>query len=150
MEKSEIERINNWFNSKPEWFLYGANLLLSKNTLDKTDIDTICDICLEKKDVEVQPFNVELLLGNSTNKSLSLLSISEINNVNGLAPRKPLEFSEHNMSIVYGTNGTGKSSYIRLLKNICNARQKEEIESNVYTGDTSEQSAKISYMIDGV
>ena len=150
MEKSEIERINNWFNSKPEWFLYGANLLLSKNTLDKTDIDTFCDICLEKKDVEVQPFNVELLLGNSTNKSLSLLSISEINNVNGLAPRKPLEFSEHNMSIVYGTNGTGKSSYIRLLKNICNARQKEEIESNVYTGDTSEQSAKISYMIDGV
>lgn len=150
MEKSEIERINKWINSKPKWFLYGANILSSKNSLEKTDIDTICDICLEKKEVDVQPFNVELLLGNSTQQTLSLLSISEINNVNGLAPRKPLVFTEHNMSIVYGTNGTGKSSYIRLLKNICNARQKENIESNVYTGDTSEQSAKIEYSIDGI
>lgn len=150
MEKSEIERINKWVNLKPTWFLYGANILLSKNVLDKTDIDTICDICLEKKEVEVQPFNIEVLLGNSTQKALSLLSISEINNVNGLAPRKPLVFSEHNMSIVYGTNGTGKSSYVRLLKNICNARQKENIESNVYKDDTSEQSAKIQYTIDGI
>ena len=150
MEKSEIERINKWINSRPTWFLYGANILISKNSLEKTDIDTICDICLEKMDVDIQPFNVELLLGNSTQKALSLLSIREINNVNGLAPRKPLVFNDHNMSIVYGTNGTGKSSYIRLLKNICNARQKENIESNVYTGDTSEQSAKIEYSIDGI
>lgn len=149
MEKSEIDRINNWFNSKPKWFLYGANILITKNLFDKNDLNTITDMCLNKLDTVVSPFNIEVLIGNITGQSLALNSISEITNINGLAPRKPLVFAEKNMSIVYGTNGTGKSSYVRLIKNVCNARQKEEIETNVYTGDTSEQTAKISYIIGG-
>lgn len=148
MEKSEIDRINNWFNSKPKWFLHGANILISKNALDKDDLNKICDICLNKLNTDVPPFDVDVLLGTASKHTLSLTSISEINNVNGLSPRKPLQFANQNLSIVYGTNGTGKSSYIRLLKNVCNARQKEQIETNVYTGDTSEQSAKISYLLD--
>lgn len=148
MEKSEIDRINNWFNSKPKWFLHGANILISKNALDKDDLNKICDICLNKLNTDVASFDVEVLLGTASKHTLSLTSISEINNVNGLSPRKPLQFANQNLSIVYGTNGTGKSSYIRLLKNACNARQKEQIETNVYTGDTSEQSAKISYLLD--
>ena len=148
MEKSEIERINGWINSKPKWFLYGANILITKDALDRNEINTICDICFDKLDINPQQINVETLLGNSSTKTLTLNSISEINNVNGLAPKNPIVFENQNMTIIYGTNGTGKSSYIRLLKNVCNARQKEEIESNVYTGNLSEQSAKITYKID--
>lgn len=145
MERKEIEEINKWFKSKPNWFLYGANILLKKDSLNEDEINKICDICLDLVDIDAPIFNIETLLSVTSENSLSLISISDIKNVNQLAPKKPLEFSEKNMTIVYGTNGTGKSSYVRLLKNVCNARQKENIEFNIYTGDRSEQSAKISY-----
>ncbi|WP_206604661.1 AAA family ATPase [Kineobactrum sediminis] len=64
--------------------------------------------------------------------------------------KKPLEFGKGNITIVYGTNGSGKSGYVRLLKHVCGARETGTLHRNVYETGSSVQSACISFEQDGI
>ena len=57
------------------------------------------------------PSTVEF--SNATNCPVILKSISEVQGVGALSPSRPLEFG-NNLTIVYGENGSGKSSYVRI------------------------------------
>lgn len=81
---------------------------------------------------------------------LRLCSISDVEGVNALAPKKPLEFGKGNLSIVYGNNGSGKSGYVRLLKHVCGARETGILHGNVYKPGTPAQKACISFEQDGI
>ncbi len=79
-----------------------------------------------------------------------MCSISDVEGVNALAPKKPLEFGNGNITIVYGNNGSGKSGYVRLLKHVCGARETGILHRNVYKPGSAAQKACISFEQDGV
>ena len=82
--------------------------------------------------------------------TLRLCSISDVEGVNALAPKKPLEFGKGNLTIVYGNNGSGKSGYVRLLKHVCGARERGTLHRNVYKPDSTLQKACISFEQNGI
>ena len=79
--------------------------------------------------------------------NLQLLSMSEIEGVNKLAPGQILDFS-NNITVIYGANATGKSGYSRILKTLGLCYQKEnKVLCNVYNTGVKSQKAKIKYML---
>lgn len=76
----------------------------------------------------------------------TLLRLDAIHNVKGisaLGPKKPLNFGS-SLSIVYGQNGSGKSSYVRLLKHISGAKKSKELLGNVYVTGHQTQSCSLT------
>ena len=82
---------------------------------------------------------------------MSLASITDVKDVNNLAPDQELQMEPRGLSIIYGDNGTGKSGYVRILKSACGARHMGAIEPNAYRNQPSppQASASISYATDG-
>ena len=122
MTEQEIKDLEEWFNNQSDWFVYGINLLLNKGNLSHAEIQDIASICLREKNIEKGVVNISSILKGFNNHSLHINSLNNVTNVYGLAPRKVLDFGDKNLTIVYGQNGSGKSSYVRLLKNICNIK----------------------------
>ena len=148
MNSIELNQLNSWINGLPIWLRYGASLLLERNNLEEKDINEITDICLKRKQIDNISLNLEIILKPSISHTFHLVQISNIKGVNNLSPRKPLDFGEANLSIVYGANGSGKSGYIRLLKNVSNSRKKNKILGNVFSKENIEPSASIKYKVD--
>jgi len=67
-----------------------------------------------------------------------------------LAPKKPLEFGKGNLTVIYGSNGSGKSGYVRLLKHVCGARETGTLYCNVFKPGSIVQKACISFEQDGI
>lgn len=142
--------LSNWFNELPIWLKYGAQQLLQNGTCNESDILTMTEICLERKVIDDIFLDINQIIKPSVNHTVHIDELSEIKGVNKLNPRKPLVFAPNNLTLIYGANGSGKSSYIRLLKNICNTRVKGEIKGDVYSEVQISPSTNIKYSVDGV
>lgn len=92
------------------------------------------------------PTGIEFL--GSDSSPVILESISNVQGVGALSPTKPLEFC-NNLTIVYGENGCGKSSYVRILKSAVSPKNSEAILSNVYEKNAPSPQATLTYSDDG-
>jgi energy-coupling factor transporter ATP-binding protein EcfA2 len=84
--------------------------------------------------------------------STVLTSISDVKNINRLAPSQTLLFAERGITLIYGYNGSGKTGYARILKQVCRSRHEKQdpILGDVYiAGTTAPASARIDYKTDG-
>ena len=72
------------------------------------------------------------LLSIGTGSSFAIKQISDIKGVNAIDTDKPMIFSKKGMNVIYGTNGSGKSGYIRIFKMLSGATYREEIKANIY------------------
>lgn len=82
----------------------------------------------------------------TTTSTTRLHSLSDVANVNRLASGQKLLFALHGLTVVYGDNGSGKSGYCRVLKQMCRARQErtEPILNDVYQ---SQQRVPVSAIV---
>ena len=53
----------------------------------------------------------------------TLLAISEVENANRLAGNQHLPFAVEGITLIYGDNGSGKTGYVRIMKQVCRARR---------------------------
>ncbi|WP_448120633.1 hypothetical protein [Pseudomonas veronii] len=126
-----------WLNGRPKWLQTAARMIIdSKRQLNPDEVRTLARLCkLEAKD-EADPGFLTVTPGTlSQVANRPLLRIEEILDVHGLNAIKAgahLPFGKSNLSVIYGQNGTGKSGFARLLKEICGSRSKDEIRSNVF------------------
>lgn len=65
-----------------------------------------------------------------------LYEIGECSNVGAIASPMPLTFEPSHITLVYGDNGVGKSSYARIIKRIARSAQVEPILPNVFAAST--------------
>ncbi|MBF0414411.1 MAG: AAA family ATPase [Magnetococcales bacterium] len=146
------EDLQKWFSSRPRWLQKAATQLLEQPCLTEKDISDLVILCQREADGELPDTTISFpasVFSKDAEGSLHLCSISDIEGVNALAPRKPLKFGKDNITIVYGNNGSGKSGYVRLLKHVCGARQAGTLLPNVYQSAPAVQKACISYKRDG-
>ena len=62
-----------------------------------------------------------------------LKAIRDFVHVNRIAPRQKLDFALAGMTVIYGGNGSGKSGYVRVMKQACRARdQAEKVHPDAY------------------
>jgi energy-coupling factor transporter ATP-binding protein EcfA2 len=124
--------------------------------LQPSDIDEIFLLCKiahgiedgSKYNVAVIPLDENHICSDAgSGEAVRLTQISDVANVNAITSPKPLAFGDSGLTIIYGDNGAGKSGYVRILKNVCRAREaNKKILSNVFeTGEDRVPSAKISF-----
>ncbi|MCU7940950.1 MAG: ATP-binding protein [gamma proteobacterium symbiont of Bathyaustriella thionipta] len=74
-------------------------------------------------------------------QTIILKEMHKLNNVNRIAPNQKLTFSDSGMTVIYGGNGTGKSGYVRVMKQACRSRDQLEI---VHTNANDPASARLT------
>lgn len=80
---------------------------------------------------------------------IMLKRISEIQGVSALKPTKPLEFTK-GLNVVYGANGCGKTSYVKVLKKAENPKENIKIYSNIFEEENIPAKATLVFDEDGV
>ena len=145
--------LKDWFSERPCWLQIAATRLLQQSELADKDISELATLCRQEaagqllKTVCCFPVSA---FSSCVAGTLRLCSISDVEGVNALAPKKPLEFGKGNITIIYGNNGSGKSGYVRLLKHVCGARETGILHQNVYQPGSSVQKACIAFEQDGI
>lgn len=155
-----LNDIIDWVASKPSFWQVAVDRLIRNNHLSETDISELKEIC--KVDSGLSDFEFDAVdlddlrafADNSVNDDNIILSkITNIDNINALSKSSELEFAPSGLTIVYGDNGSGKSSYVSILKHSCNTRGlKPRINANLYdpTSAGNDKKADIEYTSDGI
>ncbi len=153
---SVYDEILNWSVLKPAWQRDALRRLVVNGALTEKDIEELLLLVkaahgiIGPSQISIAPIPLEgshICMESAADQPVSLLSISDVCNVNAICSQKPLVFSENGMTIVYGENGTGKSGYVRILKMLCRARTADnKILANVFSDDYDKpKSACVNY-----
>lgn len=137
------QQITDWLKSLKGWQSELAYRILNNHDLSDADLQDI--ISMMKSDTAYDGKEYPNITRVVLEEPITLLSISHVENIEQLAPRKPLTFKEHGITIVYGLNGSGKSGYTRILKKICGKPNGRELIGNIYKPDDNTGKCQISY-----
>ncbi|MBV6446600.1 hypothetical protein [Nitrosomonas sp.] len=145
--------LTKWISERPKWLQITAMRILQQSELTNKDISELATLCQQEADGKLSKTTCSFpasAFSQDAAGSLRLYSISDVEGVNALSPKKPLEFGKGNITIVYGNNGSGKSGYVRLLKHVCGSRESGTLYRNVYKPVPVVQKACISFEQDGI
>ncbi len=150
VETLETE-VKKFADGLPYWSKFLAEKILSGNGISDNDIDTSCSYLLEhlrlKEETEKPEIEIDYNAENTGNykSDLLLTKLENVEGVNALTENQTIEFSP-NLTIVYGANGSGKSGYVRLFKNVFYSKAPETILSNVHIdGEHKSINAKFTF-----
>jgi energy-coupling factor transporter ATP-binding protein EcfA2 len=139
MEMFALQELSKWVLTQPAWQTDATRRILDKGTLEADDFDDLTALALLAVGVPdeagrvVTPIDPARLPARpAAGSKVALRALRNPQNVNALAPTGCVEFETDGLTIVYGTNGSGKSGYFRILKAVCRARDQEIILSNVF------------------
>ena len=130
-------KVKKFADGLPYWAKFLAEKILSGNSISENDIDTSCSYLLEhlklKEETEKPDIEIDYNADNEGNykSDILLTKLENVEGVNALTENQTIEFSP-NLTIIYGANGSGKSGYVRLLKNVFYSKAPENILPNVY------------------
>ncbi|WP_310055972.1 AAA family ATPase [Arthrobacter ginsengisoli] len=146
------EEIVSWLNSRSGWMKVLTGQLLAGHDVDDAFVESLASDLVGKKELQVPaPFVVkDLPTSASTGSRVELTSVSGLLNVNALADGGTLNFGSTGLTVIYGDNGSGKSGYARLVKDVVGARHRDEILPNAFNpGAPKKQAAVITYRVNG-
>ena len=136
-EKTLETEVKQFASFLPYWAKFLAEKILSGNAVSNNDIDTSYSYLLEhlklKRKTEKPEIEIDYNIENSGNykSDLLLTKLEKVEGVNALAENQTIEFSP-NLTIIYGANGSGKSGYVRLFKNVFYSKAPETILPNIH------------------
>lgn len=126
--------IRTWLLKQSDWLQEAAERLLRKSELDAADLAALSALIKTpagRKPSSHRTFD-ELNHHHHFQDELRLIKIGEIAGIENLEPRKPLDFGSHNLTVIYGHNGSGKSSYTRILKKVSGKPRAVDLKTNVF------------------
>src|SRR5690554_4132611 len=155
-----LKDIIDWVENKPSFWQVAIDRLIRNNELTNTDVSELKEIC--KVDFGLSDFVFDAVdfddlrdfADNSANDgNIILYKIKNIDNINALSKSSELEFAPNGLTVVYGDNGSGKSSYVSILKHSCNTRgRKPKINGNLFDPSCfgNDKKADLEYTTDGI
>ena len=148
--------IIEWVEDKPLFWQEAVSRIIKNKSLIEDDIDELVSICKFEHgiiDLDYERVNVdelkELVSSSDVQESIMLSKIKNNENINALKDNSELTFSNTGLTGIYGDNGSGKSSYVSILKNTCNTRgELPTINFNLFDpdSDTKRQFAQVEYV----
>lgn len=150
--KAINQDILGWLEKRPIWQRNLFQRVVRNQAIDNSYIEQLVDLLVASKTVapETPALTIdELPQGGDMKESIAICSVGDLQGVNALLGGQTLQFSPTGMTIVYGDNGSGKSGYARLLKQVVGARHHEDILPNVFINKRCSQSAQINYRCGG-
>lgn len=153
-----MKNVIDWVNAdgKPLWWRAAVKDILDNGTLTEQHKNELLE--LAKTEHLVNPpdalFTTKTApvsdVGYSVeSEPVRLLGISNTSNVASLVQNQNLAFdAQANLIVVYGNNGSGKSSYAKVLKNACLTRgDAPEVIANVYENTKGIPSSEINIQV---
>jgi energy-coupling factor transporter ATP-binding protein EcfA2 len=149
----DATHLGKWFQDRPFWIQEAVRRLFTKDNLTPEDFEQLAELCQQqvadpKSAHEPVSLPAFALPRSAVGVSLRLCAISEVKGIEGLNPRAPLTFTQEQLTIFYGGTGVGKSSYVRILNNVCGSKNRRKLLGNVFRADTV-KSCKIGYAFGG-
>ena len=144
--------ILEWAKARPTWQRNLFKRIARGETIDETYISSVAQAIVDKEVTLEAPelAAADLPTGTAGGDTVELRSIGELKFVNALLDDQKLTFGAMGVTVIYGDNGSGKSGYARLAKDVVGARHQEKILPDAFAPSTGTQSAQISYLLGGV
>ena len=134
------QEILNWSQYRPLFIQDALRRLITSTTLTQSDIDEL--VQLVKKECDDTSVSLNAIPLDSTHIPIisvttgsypKLISLSNPINICALHNQGKLQFPNTGLAVIYGNNGSGKSSYSRILKKLCWSRNPNvELKKNVF------------------
>lgn len=146
--------LEDWFQKAASWqkdlFVQIWNEGLTAEEIQSRMIKLIGQEYMEENHrvAAVTAFPNDITFGSDAGKRVMLTQISDIKGIGALDPRQPLKFGD-GLTVVYGQNGCGKSSYVRILKAMANPANSDAVFGNVYQKSQEESEATAVFTVDG-
>ncbi len=153
-----LKEIATWASQQPLWQQHALRKLVDKSKLDRSDIAALVAVCKAEHGLGdpaslVAPEQLEAMEGtgaSSADHSPVLRDVKQLHNVNALREDQALSISPAGLTVVYGDNGTGKTGYVRVIKQLCRARgARDVVHPNVYKEVADPVSATLAYDLAG-
>lgn len=148
------QEILQWSASRPDFIKDTLRRIIVSQTLSQNDIDEIT-LLLKKEEgatninlvsIPLDASHIPTSIASGLNYP-KLISINNPENICALYDQANLEFTNSGLIVVYGNNGSGKSSFSRILKKLCWSRDKSiDLKRNVFNANTGHQ--KVNFIIE--
>lgn len=144
---SVYQEILSWSQGKQLFIQDALRRIITSTTLIQNDIDEL--VQLVKKECGDTSITLNAVPLNSTHIPTAttingnypkLISLSNPKNICALHDEGNLQFSNSGLTVVYGNNGSGKSSYSRILRKLCWSRNPSvTLKKNVFNPTLNQQ-----------
>lgn len=144
---SIYQEILSWSQNKQLFVQDALRRIITSTTLTQNDIDEL--VLLVKKEcgdttvaLNAVPLdNTHIPTATTTSGDYPrLISLSNPINICALHDQGNLQFSNSGLIVVYGNNGSGKSSYSRILRKLCWSRNPSvTLKKNVFSPSINQQ-----------
>ena len=145
------KEIVDWFHGQRDWLQDAGERILKLGTLDDVQIDEL--VARLKTSDGNQITSSRAFVGvagaSSATGDLRLDSIGNVVGIDNLSPRNPLQFGSGNLTVIYGHNGAGKSSYSRILKKVSGKPRADDLKPNVFQPVPQNRQCEIAYTLSG-
>jgi recombinational DNA repair ATPase RecF/F0F1-type ATP synthase assembly protein I len=147
-----------WLSVQPKWQRDLARRLTSQVDLDDAEFDDALTMVKAQLEVQIDgparaPHAIqrEDLAVGGTEGTARLLLLGGMRGVGLVSEMDELSFAPTGITVIYGQNGAGKSSYVRGLKTLCRSVDRDcRVRGSIYEASSaSAPSAKIKIDIGG-
>jgi len=151
-KKETVDFLWQWAENRGNWSKLLVNEIVRKEeSLTITELERIFDYFLQDIGLVsgLPQIDIKKPVYTPTNSVIELLSIADVKGVNKLAENQTINFGK-NLTVIYGENGTGKSSYGRVLKALgFSYDTNDTIYHNIFNKPET-KSATITFKVDDV
>lgn len=144
--------IINWSVNKPMFVRDAVRRLLNNQSLSDLDYSEIKELLMKEHgfdNISLTPIPAttnDIPSINEPDNQIKIEKIHSPHNINALYDKTSLQFALDGLTVVYGKNGSGKSSFSKMFKKLCWSRDKNVVlKRNVYKEDNSPQTFKIKF-----
>lgn len=143
-----------WLSERSKWLQTAARHLIDQkrlpNDVELAELVRLCKLEAANKD---DPGFLKVPAGAfsaaTASRVVRLEEVTQVLGVNAIKPGASLAFGKGSLTVIYGQNGSGKSGYARLLKQLCGSRSKDDIRPNVFSQEPHACSAQCQFTVDG-
>ena len=129
MKQNAKEYLKEFANNKQNWLKALIYELIETNGKISEDKKNEIFLCLrDDTDIVINEPNIS---NDNPDSEIYITSLEHIRGVNALKENQKIKF-HRDVTILYGLNGAGKSSYFKILNEIVGGNQKKEILPNIY------------------
>jgi energy-coupling factor transporter ATP-binding protein EcfA2 len=148
-EAAALISIVKWSEECSLWQRDALRRMCIKEDLDGTDLDDLTAICKGDSTKAVVLDSIHVRDPAAACATVTLKALHSVKNVNALAEGEKLSVVKTGLTVIYGDNGSGKSGYARILKQMCRARspKNETILPNIYDANSGQPTAAVEFSV---
>lgn len=149
-----VNDFEKWLNDRNNWLQTAAKQLIdNKRFPNKDELAELVRLCKLEAAKQSDPGFLKVVPGafsaGTVQRVVRVEEVTKVFGVNAIRPGASLPFGAGHLTVIYGQNGSGKSGFARLLKQLCGSRSKDEIRPNVFSDEEHACCAQCRITIDG-